>query len=128
MAIKPRTMWASLSPWRGEGGRLARRAGAGLARQPNLAGAAAHLVGIRTQVVGQWRQRSAELDHVAVAVLPDIEEGKIRTDGIDRHSGARTLTPALRLDRARAIAVVPLCIWSRAAAAQASVPRGQRRR
>src|SRR5262249_8744275 len=45
---------------------------AGLAGKPNLAGAAAHPVGLRAQSLGQWRQGPPKLDDIAVAVLPVV--------------------------------------------------------
>src|SRR5262245_32355200 len=59
--------------------------GAAFAGKPNLAGAAAHPIGLGAQGLGQWRQGSAKLDDITVAVLPVIEERKVGPDAVDRH-------------------------------------------
>ena len=85
--MRPRTMWASLSPWKcSEAGAGRRRLSRGA--EPDLARAAAHLIGVRSQSFGEGRQLAAELDQIAVAVLPVVEQGKVGADGFDRHGDA----------------------------------------
>ena len=55
-----------------------------LARQPDLAGAALHLVGVVAVGVGKGRQRAAELDQIAVAIVPLIQQREIVDDLVDR--------------------------------------------
>src|SRR5581483_5490075 len=69
------------------------------AGEPDLAGAAAHLVGIRPQRFGERRQRSPQLDDVAVAVLPIIEQGEVGANGVEGHAGP-TGTGGARWERA----------------------------
>jgi hypothetical protein len=47
--------------------------------------AAAHLVRLRARRFRQRRQAPAELDHVAIAVLPVIQELEVREDILERH-------------------------------------------
>jgi uncharacterized protein DUF6456 len=56
-------------------------------REPHLAGAAAHLVALGAQLRGERRQRAPELDHIAVAVLPVVEEREVVPDLGERHIG-----------------------------------------
>ena len=49
------------------------------------AGAAADLVSVRAVGLGEGGQAPAELDHVAVAVLPVVEEREVGADRIERH-------------------------------------------
>ena len=51
--------------------------------QPDLAGAASHLVGLGVRAFGQRRQRAAELDDIAIAVVPLIEQREILNDVVD---------------------------------------------
>lgn len=67
----------------------------GVADEPDLAGAALHLVGGRPLVFRQVRQRLAELDHIAVAILPVLEEGEIVHDFVK--AGHRIRPLSLRL-------------------------------
>ena len=79
IATRPRTIWASESPWKIEPGRRPSHCG----RQPDLADAAGHLpVGV--WLLGERRQRLAQFDDIAIAVLPFVEEGKIVADRLDR--------------------------------------------
>ena len=64
--------------------RLAGRVPTGVAFEPNLADAAANLVGVVVRGLAQRLERAAELDDVAIAVLPFLEEGEIGADGFDR--------------------------------------------
>ena len=57
-------------------------------RKPNLAGAAANPVRLRVLRFRQRLELLAELDDVAVPVLPIVEERKIRLDFVDRHAAA----------------------------------------
>ena len=64
--------------------------------EPQLAGAAADLVSVRAVGLGQGGQAPAELDDVAVAVLPIVEESEVGSDRIERHPIAvRASTPAI---------------------------------
>src|SRR6185312_12433335 len=51
-----------------------------LGREPDLTGAAANSVRLRSRRFRQRRQGTAELDHVAIAVLPVIQELEVRED------------------------------------------------
>src|SRR6478672_13561870 len=53
--------------------------------EPHLAGAAANLVSVRAVGLGQAGQAPAELDDVAIAVLPVVEEREVGADRIERH-------------------------------------------
>ena len=121
--MSPRTIWASLSPSKVRTGAPAGSGRSHRACEPDLAGAAAHLVGLRAQRVGQRRQRAPELDHIAVAVLPVVEEGEVRADGVERRG--RTCRPCG--DRARSPVPVALCIWSARGATQAGERQSPRR-
>ena len=79
-AISPRTMWASLSPWNSSTAGAPSPFAARRAGEPDLAGAAAHLVGVRAQRLGQRRQLAPQLDQIAIAVLPVVEQRKVRAD------------------------------------------------
>src|SRR4029077_14406002 len=67
------------------------RRGAGaidLGREPDLTGAAANFVRLRSRRFRQRRQGAAELDHVAIAVLPVIQELEVREDVLERHGSS----------------------------------------
>jgi hypothetical protein len=64
--------------------RLAGRVAAALAFEPNLADAAANLVGVAMRGRAQRLERAAEFDDIAITVLPVVEEGEIGADGFDR--------------------------------------------
>src|SRR5262249_47568441 len=53
--------------------------------KPHLAGAATHFVGVRAQRLRERWQRPSQLDHIAIAVLPVIEQGEIGADRVERH-------------------------------------------
>src|SRR5665213_1965808 len=53
--------------------------------QPDLAGAALHLVGLRMLGFGHRVERAAEFDDVPVAVVPIVQQRKIIPDFVDRH-------------------------------------------
>jgi hypothetical protein len=63
---------------------LAGRVAADFAFEPDLADAAANLVGVVVRGWAQRLERSAELDDVAIAILPLVEEGEIGADRFDR--------------------------------------------
>src|ERR1700719_831903 len=56
-----------------------------LGREPDLTGATANSVRLRSRRFRQRRQGAAELDHVAIAVLPVIQELEVREDVLERH-------------------------------------------
>ena len=64
--------------------RLAGRVPTSFAFEPNLADAAANLVGVVVRGLAQRLERAAQLDDVAIAVLPLLEEGEIGANGFDR--------------------------------------------
>ena len=51
--------------------------------EPDLARAAAHLVGIVVRLRRQRRQHPAELDDVAIALVPVVQELEVRDDLVD---------------------------------------------
>ena len=53
--------------------------------QPDLADAAAHLGGLVAIALRHRRQRAAELDDIAVAILPIVEELEIRDNLVNGH-------------------------------------------
>ncbi len=53
-------------------------------REPHLAGAAPHLVGVVAGGFRQRRQRAAKLDQIAVAVVPLLQQLEILNDLVDR--------------------------------------------
>lgn len=55
--------------------------------QPDLAHAALHLVGVGLRSSGQRVERLAELDDIAVAVFPIVDESEIFADGIKSGHG-----------------------------------------
>ena len=88
--MSPLTIWASLSPTKAEH----RAAGAvrlHRGREPDLAGAALHLVLFMAVALVERRKLAAELDHVAIAVVPFVQHGEVVDDGVDRQGsrGAR---------------------------------------
>src|SRR5690606_2956602 len=52
---------------------------------PDLTHAAAHLVGFGLQGVGKRRQLASEVDQVAIAVLPVVEEGEVLPELVEAH-------------------------------------------
>ena len=70
-----------------ENGSVLRRFGAGL--EPDLARAAANLVGLRPRRVGQRLHHAAEFDDVAVALVPIVEKLEVRDDLVEggQHAG-----------------------------------------
>ena len=77
MAIRPLTIWASLSPTK-----LQHRAAGAVrshrGREPDLAGAALHLVLLIAVALVERRKLAAELDHVAVTVVPLVQHARNR--------------------------------------------------
>lgn len=61
-----------------------------VARQPDLAGAALNLVPGGMLGVGHRGQRAAKFDHIAIAVVPLIEQFEIVPDVVDGHGGPHT--------------------------------------
>src|SRR5256885_9453027 len=55
--------------------------------KPYLAGAALHLVRLAAQFLRQRLEGAAELDNVAIAVVPLVEQGEILDDVVDRGHG-----------------------------------------
>ena len=82
-------MCASLSPSKRSIG-PAPPSGDNMAHQPDLAGAAAHLVGLIVGGLRQRRQRAPELDDIAVAVVPLVEQFEILDDLVDCGHGANS--------------------------------------
>src|SRR5690606_23480857 len=102
-------------------GRAARLFDRGL--EPDLARAAAHLVGLVARRIRQRRERAPELDHVAIAIVPLIENREILKDLVNRHCGAGALgggaiRPHLLLD----ISLVAAATRKRAARAYEAEP------
>ena len=56
--------------------------------EPNLAGAAAHLIGVIIGVLVQGLERAAKFDEIAVAILPFVQEFEIADDLLDCHVDA----------------------------------------
>ena len=95
IAISPRTIWASLSPTNVEH-RPAAAVRLDRGRKPHLAGAALHLVGVAAGRFRQRRQRAAELDQIAVAVVPLLQQSEILDDLVDRcHRSACGRMPSI---------------------------------
>jgi hypothetical protein len=68
-----------------------------MGNEPDLAGAAHHLVFGDLLVVRQIRQRLAEFDHIAIAVFPIIQEGEVVDDLVEGcHGPAFSLHSAYR--------------------------------
>jgi hypothetical protein len=44
-----------------------------------------YLIGVDVRRVRQGRHHSAELDEVAIAIVPLVEQGEILVDLVDRH-------------------------------------------
>ena len=105
--MRPRTIWASLSPLK------MRRCAApsvDLSRQPDLTGAAANSVHLRSRRFRQRRQGAAELDHVAIAVLPVIRELEVREDVFERHRSCISCATGDTTSTAPASAPVPISL------------------
>src|SRR6185437_2296126 len=62
--------------------------------EPHLAGAALHLVGFDVRVFRHWRERAAKLDHVAVTVVPLIEQREIVDNLVNVHRAESPSHPA----------------------------------
>ena len=60
--MRPRTIWASLSPLKMTYGAAPGDGAHDLGREPDLTGAAANSVRLRSRRFRQWRQGAAELD------------------------------------------------------------------
>ena len=58
-------------------------------RKPDLAGAALHLVSLVALVVVERNKPAAQLDHVAVAIVPGLEQRKVIDDLVHRHERGR---------------------------------------
>ena len=54
-----------------------------------------HLVGLRMLDVGKGNKRAAEFDHVAIAIVPLLEQREIFPDFVDRHGVPRIVCCAL---------------------------------
>jgi hypothetical protein len=68
--------------------------GARMAHQPDLAGTALHLVFPRLFRIGEIGQLLAQFDHIAVAVFPFFEEGKIIQDLLKVRHARSAVVPA----------------------------------
>src|SRR6476619_2855045 len=108
MAMRPRTIWASLSPLKMRRGPVGRDVD--LSREPDLTGAAANSVRLRSRRFRQWRQGAAELDHVAIAVLPVIQELEVREDVLERHGSSSATATGVTTSAAPASAPVPMSL------------------
>src|SRR5436190_8367305 len=62
-------------------------------REPDLAGTTLHLVGKRMLGLGERCQLAAELDHIAIAIVPLVEQGEIILDLVDRRHPAVSPRP-----------------------------------
>jgi len=60
--------------------------------EPDLAGAALHLVGGGMLGVRHRIKRAAELDDIPVAVVPVVQQRKIIPDFVDRHRVPRSMS------------------------------------
>src|SRR6478672_1578534 len=81
-----------------------------LGREPDLTGAAANSVRLRSRRFRQWRQGAAELDHVAIAVLPVVQELEVREDVLERHGSCSSSAKGDATSAAPASAPVPLSL------------------
>src|SRR6478672_5908426 len=61
-----------------------------LSREPDLTGAAANSVRLRSRRFRQRRQGAAEPDHVAIAVLPVVEELEVSDDALKGHGSCNS--------------------------------------
>ena len=83
--MRPRTIWASLSPTKAS---TARRPGAmSVVSQTWLAQPCTLLASVRA-ASGKRRQHAAELDEIAIAIVPLVKQGEILVDLVDRHDGS----------------------------------------
>src|SRR5262249_44091162 len=62
-----------------------------IACKPDLAGAALNLCLRVAVLVRQWRKCAAELDHVAVAIVPLVEQREIVLYFVDRRNGVHII-------------------------------------
>src|SRR5207344_2171832 len=81
-----------------------------LGREPDLTGAAANSVRFRSRRFRQRRQGAAELDHVAIAVLPVIQELEVREDVLERHGSCISSATGHTTSAAPASAPVPISL------------------
>src|SRR6266849_6723959 len=58
-----------------------------VAHQPDLAGATLHLVRLVSRRIRQRRELAAELDKIAIPVIPAVEHFKVAQNLVDRHVG-----------------------------------------
>src|SRR5271167_375748 len=83
-----------------------------LSREPDLTGAAANSVRFRSRRFRQRRQGAAELDHVAIAVLPVIQELEVREDVLKRHGSCSSSATGDTTSAPPASAPVPISLFS----------------
>jgi len=60
---------------------------AGFALEPDLADAAANLVGGVARAFAERLERAPEFDDIAIPIFPFVEESEIGADGFDRAQG-----------------------------------------
>ena len=82
--MRPRTIWASLSPLKIRHG-AARRSRHGPQSQARPDWRSREPVRLRSRRFRQRRQGAAELDHVAIAVLPVIQKLEVRENVLEGH-------------------------------------------
>src|ERR1700731_3470440 len=79
-------------------------------REPDLTGAAANSVRLRSRRFRQRRQGAAELDHVAIAVLPVIQQLEVREDVFERHGSCISCATGDTTSTAPASSPVPISL------------------
>src|SRR6185437_9104349 len=106
MAMRPRTIWASLSPLKIRHG-AARRSRHGPQSQARPDWRSREPVRLRSRRFRQRRQGAAELDHVAISVLPVIQELEVREDVREPHGSCSSSATGDTTSAAPASAPVP---------------------
>src|SRR5262249_4546358 len=61
--------------------------------EPDLAGAALNLVGIDMRRLRQWRQFAPQLDQIAIAIVPVVQDPKIADDLVNVSHCVQARTP-----------------------------------
>src|SRR5580700_10104790 len=94
IAIRPRTIWASLSPVKRSTGPPGPSGSILVVSHTWLAQPGTLLMSDRA--ASGSGERASQFDHIAIAVVPLFEQGEVLDDFVDRHDGPRVGQPCCR--------------------------------